>query len=183
MGSSVLKNWWMPLIKGIILIILSILVFMHPDGTLLGVAIFIGVGFLIAGLVLIFTSLSFRKELKGWGWRLAEGLVDVFFGIILIANPDLTAVIMAFMMGFWFLFYGITALTDAFGLKDAGASKWWVGMLWGILAIIFGFWIMFRPFAGAVTIVTLVGMFFMIAGIFNIAMSFGLKGIKKELDI
>jgi len=172
----------MPLIKGVILIILSILVFLHPGGAILGLALYIGIGFLIAGIVLIITAISLRKVVKGWGWRLAEGLVDIFFGFILIANPGLTAVVVAFMMGFWFLFYGITSLVDAYGLKDEGASNWWVGMIWGILAIIFGFWVMFRPFAGAVTIVTLMGVFFMVAGIFNIAISFGLKGLKKEIE-
>jgi uncharacterized membrane protein HdeD (DUF308 family) len=89
---------------------------------------------------------------------------------------------MAFMMGFWFLFYGITSLTEAFGLKDEGVSNWWAGMLWGILAIIFGFWIMFKPLAGAIAIVTLMGIFFMIAGVYNLAFSFVLKGLKKEAE-
>lgn len=182
MESKVLKNWWMPLLKGIILIVLSILVFMHPDGALLGLALYIGIGFLIAGVVLIIAAISFRNETKGWGWRLTEGLVDIFFGFILIYNPGLTAVVMAFMMGFWFLFFGITSLSEAFALKDEGVSNWWLGMIWGVLAIFFGFWIMFKPFAGAVAIVTLMGIFFLVAGLFNLAISFGLKGIKNDLE-
>ena len=172
----------MPLLKGIILIILSILVFTHPGGALLGLALYIGIGFLIAGVVLIISAISFRNQIKGWGWRLAEGLVDIFFGFILIYNPGLTAVVMAFMMGFWFLFFGITSLSEAFGLKDEGISNWWLSALWGILAVIFGFWIMFKPFAGAVAIVTLMGIFFLVAGLFNLAIGFGLKGIKKDLE-
>ena len=173
----------MPLLKGIILIILSILVFMHPGGAILGLALYIGIAFLFAGFVILFSAISFRKQIKGWGWRFAEGLVDIFFGFILISNPELTAVLMSFMIGFWFLFYGITSLTDSFGQKDEGISNWWVGLLWGILAIIFGFWVMFRPFAGAITIVTLIGTFFMIAGIFNVVSSFVLKGMKKEIEV
>ena len=119
-------------------------------------------------------------ELKLAGIRLLSH--DIFVGFILIYNPGLTALVVSFMIGFWFLFYGITSLTDSFGLKDEGISNWWVGLLWGILAIIFGFWIMFRPFAGALTIVVLLGTFFMIAGIFNVGFSFVLKGIKKETD-
>ena len=182
METTFIKNWWMLLIKGIILIILSILVFRYPGGALLGLALYIGFAFLFAGIVLVILAISYRNQLKGWGWRLAEGMLDIFFGIILIYNPGLTALVMSFMIGFWFLFYGITSLTDSFGLKDEGVPNWWLGLLWGILAIIFGFWIMFRPFAGAITIVTLLGIFFMIAGIFNIAFSFVLKGIKKEIE-
>lgn len=181
MESSVLKNWWMPLIKGIILIILSILVFMHPGDTLIGLSWFIGLAFLFAGIVILISAISYRSAIQGWGWRLAEGLIDILFGLILLFNPGFTALVLSFMMGFWFVFYGITSLTDSFGLKDEGVSNWWLGLLWGVLAIIFGFWIIFRPFAGAITIVTLIGVFFMIAGIFSVVFSFILKGIKKDL--
>ena len=182
MDTSTVKNWWMPLVKGIILIALSILVFMKPGGALLGLALYIGIALIFAGFLILFSAISLRKEIKGWGWRLAEGLVDILFGFILISNPGLTAVIMSFMIGFWFLFYGITSLTDSFGLKDEGASNWWIGLLWGVLSIIFGFWVMFRPFAGAITIVTLIGSFFMIAGLFNVAFAFVLKGMKKNIE-
>lgn len=181
MEPSVLKNWWMPLIKGIILIVLSILIFMNPADTLIGLSWFIGIAFMATGFIILISAFSFRSQIKGWGWRLAEGLVDIFFGFILLFNPGFTALVLAFMMGFWFVFYGITALSDSFGLKDEGFSKWWVGLLWGVLAIVFGFWIIFRPFAGAITIVTLIGTFFMLAGIFNIIVSFTLKDVKKEL--
>ena len=183
MDTTLLKNWWIPLVKGIILIILAILVFMEPAGAILGLALYIGIAFLFAGFVAIFSAFSYRKQMKGWGWRLAEGLVDIFFGFILIYNPGITALVMSFMIGFWFLFYGITSLTDSFGLKDEGVSNWWVGLLWGILSIIFGFWIMFRPFAGTIAIVALLGTFFMVAGIFNIAFSFVLRSMTKQSEI
>ena len=31
--------------------------------------------------------------MDNWGWKLAEGILDVLFGFILIANPEITAVI------------------------------------------------------------------------------------------
>jgi uncharacterized membrane protein HdeD (DUF308 family) len=182
METTILKNWWMPLLKGVIFIALSVLVFMHPGAALIGLSWYIGLAFLFSGIVITLSAISYRSQIKGWGWRLAEGLVDIFFGMILLFNPGLTALAMSFMMGFWFLFYGITSLTDSFGMKDEGASNWWVGLIWGILAIIFGFWIMFRPFAGAITIITLMGIFFLIAGLFNIGFAFVLKGMKKELE-
>ena len=183
METSLLKNWWIPLLKGIILVILSIMIFAYPGDAILGLALYIGIAFLFAGILAIITALSFRTQVKGWGWRLAEGMIDIFFGFIVLYNPGLTALVMSFMVGFWFLFYGITSLVDSFGMKDEGVSNWWVGFLWGIFAIIFGFWIMFRPFAGTITIIMLLGTFFMIAGVFNIAFSFVLRGMKKELHV
>ena len=182
MIKNLLENWWMPLVKGIILLILSILVFGNPEGTILGVSLYISFALLFTGTMLTISAISLRSKINNWGWRLAEGLIDIFIGFILFSNPALTALLVSFMIGFWFMFYGITSLSDSFGLKDAKVSNWWVGLLWGILSIIFGFWIMFRPFAGVITIVTLLGTFFMIAGFFNIIFSLVLRRIKKNIE-
>lgn len=177
-----IKNWWIPLLKGIVLIVLSFLIFFNPVATVMGLSFYIGIALLFAGVFALFTAISLRSKIRGWGWRLAEGLMDIFFGFILLAHPGLTALLVSFMLGFWFLFYGITSLTDSFARKDEGQSNWWVRLIWGVLAVVFAFWIMFKPFAGAVTIVTLLGTFFMLAGIFNIAFSFILKGLKQRIE-
>ncbi len=182
MATTLLKNWWMLLLKGIILIVLSIMVFSNPQGTILGLSLYISLAFLFSGVLLVISAIGFGSQTKNRGWRLAEGLIDIFFGLILFSHPGLTALVVSFMIGFWFLFNGITSLTNSFDLKDGGVSNWWLGLLWGILAIVFGFQIMFRPLAGTITIVTLLGTLFMLAGIFNIAFSFILKGIKKEIQ-
>ena len=43
----------MLLIKGIIMILLAILVFNHPGATLLGVAVYLGIGLVITGIIAI----------------------------------------------------------------------------------------------------------------------------------
>ena len=181
MISTLLKNWWTLLVKGIILIVLSILVFSKPAEAILGLAIFIGIGFLLSGILHTISALAFRKEIKRWGWYLAEGLVDLFFGILFLAKPQLTATLIVFMVGFWFMFYAITVLILSFYLKEEGNKKWWVELILGILGVLFSFLIIFNPFAGALTIVWLLGFSFLMAGIFNIALAFLLKEDKEEL--
>ena len=66
-------------------------------------------------------------------------------------------------------------------METALLKNWWFALLWGILAILFGFWIMFRPLAGTITIVALLGSFFLIEGLYNIGFSFALRSIKKEM--
>ena len=181
MNKSLLKNWWILLIKGIILIVLAIFVFRNPGEAILGLSIFIGVGFLLSGFIHTLSALLLRKEIKRWGWHLAEGLVDLFFGIVLLAKPQLTAVLIVFMVGFWFLFYAITNLIASFYLYEEGIKNWWIELIWGILGILFGMIIIFNPFTGLITIVWLLGISFIMGGIFNISMAFFLKKDKKEL--
>ncbi len=44
--------------------------------------------------------MSGRNVIDNWGWKLAEGMLDVLFGFILIANPEIIAVVIPFMIGF-----------------------------------------------------------------------------------
>ena len=53
-----LKYWWVFLLKGILLILLSFYIFQHPVGTLVGLTLYIGIATLITGIFLIFASLS-----------------------------------------------------------------------------------------------------------------------------
>ncbi|TNF42876.1 MAG: hypothetical protein EP311_04425, partial [Cytophagales bacterium] len=92
-----LKNWWVLLIKGIILILLSFYIFQHPVEALVGLALYIGIATLMTGFLLIFTSLSGPKD-QNWGWRLAWGIMDVIFGYILIATPGITAAVLPFLV-------------------------------------------------------------------------------------
>ena len=100
MNNSINKNWWLVLLKGLILIGLSFIVFNHPGDTLLGITLIIGIGVLLTGIAIIVIALSGRKDIDNWGWKLAEGMLDVLFGFILIANPEITAVVIPFMIGF-----------------------------------------------------------------------------------
>ncbi len=51
----------MVLIKGIIMILLAILVFNHPGATLLGVAVYLGIGLVITGIIAIGLGIAERK--------------------------------------------------------------------------------------------------------------------------
>jgi uncharacterized membrane protein HdeD (DUF308 family) len=61
-------------------------------------------------------------------------------------------------------------------------KNWWVELVWGILGVLFGMLIVRNPFASPMTIVWLLGIFFIMAGIFNIVMAFFLKEQKVELN-
>jgi hypothetical protein len=65
-----LKNWWVVLLKGIILILLAIYVFQHPVGTLVGIALYIGIATLVDRC---FSNIRFSSRSKGGELGLALG--------------------------------------------------------------------------------------------------------------
>lgn len=177
MENSNNKNWWLVLLKGIILIVLAFIVFNNPEATLLGIALFIGIGFLLTGFAIIFIALAGKKEMDNWRWKLAEGILDVLFGFILIANPEITAVVIPFMIGFWAVFYGILLTVGAFSSVKFNL----VLLIAGILTIILGYIIMFNPIVLGLTISIWIGITLLFVGISNVFFAFDIKKIKKAV--
>lgn len=61
------KYWWLTLIRGVILILLAILVFRHPLGALVGLAIYLSVSLLFIGITQIFMAIAAKDTQENWG--------------------------------------------------------------------------------------------------------------------
>ena len=73
----------MLLLKGVIMILLAILTFMSPGGALLTYAIFIGIGFTLAGIVRIIQGFQAKGIVDNWGWIVLEGsLVTIYYRLL-----------------------------------------------------------------------------------------------------
>lgn len=147
----------------------------------LGLSLFIGIALLITGVVITIASISYRKIINNWKWYLVEGLMDSLLGLLILSHPGLTAALVAFVVGLWFLFYGIIKVVASFELRKNKITNWWVEVVFGLLAVVFSFMIMFNPFAGAVTIALLLGTFFLFTGLFNIIFAFFLKDQNQQI--
>lgn len=168
------KMWSIPLLKGIILILLAILIFMSPVGALLAWAIYIGIGFIIAGIALIYQGFSLRGVTEGWGWKVFEGIIDLFLGFILLANPALTASIFPFIIGFWGVVAGASVFISGLSEKEGR----WIKILFGILIFLLASVIMFNPLGAALSIAVWIGILLLLAGIGNLIFAFQVKGLR-----
>ena len=174
-----LKYWWLVLIRGIILIVLSFFIFGHPVSALIGVAIYIGISLMFTGIMLLTVAISNRKIDDQWGWKLTGGIVEIIFAFILLANPAITATVFPFVVGFWMIFYGVMMFTDSFGAKKAGDNNWWLSLIGGILTVIVGYFIMSDIFTGAIAITFWLGTGFLVFGILNISLAFSMRRLAK----
>ena len=176
---EVTKYWWLILLKGIILIGLAIFIFNNPIGTLVGLALYIGISLMITGFFLVIIAFTGRKVDENWGWKLTEGLVDIIIALILLSNPGLTAATFPFVVGFWIIFYGITLFTGSFSARKTGDQNWWVNLLGGVLNVIFGFIIMNNLFAGALAITVWIGIGVLDFGAANISIALRMRSLNK----
>src|SRR5258707_8799409 len=176
-GSSI-KNWWWFLVKGLLLIAAGIAIFARPVAGYAGLSILFTIVIITSGIAQVLFATSNKALLKGWGWTLVSGVLDIAIGIYLAMYPLLTMATLPFFVGFWLIFKSFYLMGTSFDLNDLGLSGWGLLFFGGFLVLLAGLYIIYYPVAGALGIVAVSGTAFILAGILYSILSFKLKDLK-----
>ena len=169
------NNWWMYLLRGVLFIIIAVLIFRNPLASLVGLTAVIGFLTLFTGTIFVIGSISFRKLYNKWGWTLALGILDILLGGALLLYPAITAPLVVIFIGWWTVTIGMMESGLSFGLKKLRFKKWWILLIVGLMSILLGSIIIFKPLVGALSVTLFMGMQFLFYGSYLIA-----KGFQKE---
>ncbi|WP_026809600.1 HdeD family acid-resistance protein [Arenibacter latericius] len=175
-----IKNWYIPLLVGIFFIIVSIVAFTAPLSSLLTLAILFAMSFLFGGVSEIIFSIVNKDQLENWGWTLGFGIITFIVGILLLINPALSVSTIAFYIGFIILFRSIAAISLAMDIKRYGSKNWGALLALGILGAIFSFILLWNPLFVGVSVVVLVSLSFLFAGLFSMYFSLQLRKLHKH---
>lgn len=150
------------LIAGIIMAVLGIYVWFNPVVSLVALALYLGIAFIVVGAGYLAVSFSFQS-----GWYLLVGLLDIFVGIIFVGNLGVTAETLPIIFAVWCLAVGIVQLANAWQLRRDGFDWGWSAGV-GVLGIVFAFLILAYPVLGALTITAIMGAYILLYGLVEI---------------
>ncbi len=176
--SETVKYWWLLLLSGLFLIAIGIWVFASPAAAYLSLSIVFAVGILVIGIFETSFAVTARKSLYSWGWTLASGILDMVIGAYLLAYPLVTMAVLPFILGFWLLFRGFSAMGFAMDMKSYGAMDWGWLLLLGIATMFFAFMVLAIPAFGVANIIVWTGLAFIVAGVFRIFIALRLRKLK-----
>ncbi|MEG0519105.1 MAG: DUF308 domain-containing protein [Bacteroidales bacterium] len=175
------KYWWMSLVLGLIILALGFLMFIYPGISYITMSLLFGVIILVSGVVYIIMSTS--KSLKGRGWLLASGIIEVILGLILIMWPVVAAASLPYFLGFWLLFKGFTMIGIGSDMSDIKGSGWGWTIITAILLIICAFLILVYPIVfGIEAVIIWIGISMIVGGISLIAFGIQLKSMHKHIN-
>lgn len=158
-----LKNPKWNLLAGVIMLLLGIFVWMNPFGTMLALAFYIGLAFVLTGVFYIMASMSIKS-----GWYLLVGLLDLLLGFILMSNLGITAATLPIVVALWCLTVGVVQIVGAFEIKQYNLPWGW-SMVMGVAGVLFGLIILAYPMIGAITISTVIGLYAIMFGLLQFA--------------
>lgn len=168
------KYWWLSLILGIIFLGLGILTFIFPFTSYLTMSIIFGITILISGIFYIVMSTT--RSMKGRGWLIISGLIEIVLGILLTLWPGLTAAILPYVLGFWLMFKGFTLIGIGSDMSDIKGSGWGWTIAWALGIIVCAFIILIYPLVfGMEAVILWVGITLLVGGGSLISFSVNLK--------
>jgi uncharacterized membrane protein HdeD (DUF308 family) len=131
-------------------------------------AFYSGLVILLAGIVELLRA--YRDHGSGnRGWHLFTGIIDVLIGLILMSHLAASLLVLRVIIGFYFLFKGITVLT----YRKHISALWLV--LGGLIVLLFVILIWANPIFGAMTIIIWTALAFLVTGILNVMLGLRLK--------
>ncbi len=179
---SAVKNWWMSLIAGILLLIIGLWMMFFPLSSYMALSIVFSACMFVSGLFEILLATGNYKNLDGWGWYLAAGIIDFILGFFLLCYPGITMAIIPFIVAFWLMFRGFSTIGFAIDMHRWAVRNWGWYLTFGILAVLCSLWIMFQPLAGGFIALFMVSFTLVIVGISRIMLSFDLRDLHKKIE-
>ena len=180
--SGSVKNWWVFLIIGILLIMSAYWMFSTPVESFVGLASFFSALIFVSGLFSVFFALTNKDDIDNFGLYLASGILDVIVGFILLKYPGITVVLFSMFIGFWLLFRGFYMISASFKIKKIGVGNWGWVLFFGILVVIFAMMSIINPLIGAAYLVYTLAFTLVLLGIANIMLSLRLRSIKSGVE-
>ena len=177
-----IKNWWVPVLIGVLLILMAIYVMANPVGSLLGLAMFFSIMLIASGLASMAFAWVNRNVMTGWGWNFGGGILELLLGVVLLNRPGATMAILTLLLGFWLIFRSAYGISMAFEMRDYRIKNWGMVLVGGIITGILALCVIFDPFAGAVVISIWIGLALLTSGMFTIFIGFTLRRIKLRIN-
>lgn len=110
---------------------------------------------------------------------MVSGILGIVAGTFALFNPLTGAKVLVWLVALWAIMHGIFEILAGIKLRKIIQGEWML-ILAGVLALALGIYILVRPGAGAVLLVTWVGVYALIAGIVTLMLALKVRTWSRE---
>jgi uncharacterized membrane protein HdeD (DUF308 family) len=175
-----LKSLSMSLIaRGVLALAVGIIALAWPGVTVFALVVLFAVYAFIAAGLQAMRAFSSAKAGPVIG-HLLLGLVDIAAGVVALAWPGPTALVLVLIVGIWAVIAGLVEIAAAFQAGEPGGTRA-LFILGGLVSVAFGVVLCARPGLGAITLALLFGLFNLIYGGWALVQGIELRRTGKTL--
>jgi uncharacterized membrane protein HdeD (DUF308 family) len=111
-----------------------------------------------------------------WWVFLLRGVFALVLGILALVWPGVTFTTMVIFLGAYLLIDGLFAIVGAIGARKTN-ENWGLFLLTGLLGVLLGILTLMNPFATGVTLIYLVAIWALLAGLLEIILAIRLRKV------
>jgi uncharacterized membrane protein HdeD (DUF308 family) len=90
----------------------------HVLVSVVALALLLGIFWIVNGFTEIFNALAHR-DYPNRGWTGFIGVLSIVAGIVVLAEPGISLVTLALVLGIWLIIYGVMEIAAAFRVRSA----------------------------------------------------------------
>lgn len=179
MLTTLTRNWWVVVLRGVFAVLFGIGALLWPGFTLAALVLVWGAYAIVDGIFALTAAIvGGTGERGGSRWAfLFIGLVSLGAGVIALVSPGITALALLFVIAAWAIVHGVLEIIAAVHLRKVIEHEWLLGLA-GAASIFFGLLLMLRPGAGALALLWAIGGFAIVFGALTIALGLRLRGLR-----
>jgi uncharacterized membrane protein HdeD (DUF308 family) len=169
------RNWGFFLFAGIVSVLFGFVVLSLTVETVWTLAIFVGIWLIFTGI----DELIVAGKATEYKWiYLVGGVMSIVAGIVALAWPDATLLVISIFIAWFLLFRGLFDVVIA--LTNTHADYWWMLLLRGAILILLGSWAI-ADGAELALFVVLVGVGAIVYGVVEVFAALRLREINKDI--
>jgi uncharacterized membrane protein HdeD (DUF308 family) len=174
--------WKSTLISGVLSVILGVLVLAWPGITLLAAAIAFGVYLLITGAAQVFFAFSLHVSAGSRILLFIGGAASLILAVLAFRHfgQGYAFLLLAIWIGIGFIFRGVATTVSAIHDPTLPGRGWSIFL--GLISLLAGVVVLASPFASLVTLALVVGVWFVVIGVFEVVSSFGIRKASRTVD-
>jgi uncharacterized membrane protein HdeD (DUF308 family) len=171
--------WKSTLVSGVLSLILGILVLAWPGISVLVAAVAFGVYLLITGIAQVAFAFSLHVSAGSRILLFISGAASLVLAVLAFRHFGNAVLLLAIWIGIGFIFRGVATTVSAISDPTLPGRGWSIFV--GVISLIAGIVVLAAPFQSIITLAIVVGVWFVVIGVFEIVSSFGIRKASQAL--
>jgi uncharacterized membrane protein HdeD (DUF308 family) len=173
-NATLARNWWAVALRGLAAIVFGLIALFMPGVTIVSLALVFAAFVIVDGVAAIVSSVRAARKGETWLFVFLAGLVKIAAGLFAAFWPGITALVFVLVFGIEEILAGGLTIGSAFDLRE-DHGRWWFALS-GLLAIVFGAFLVLTPMIGAIVLAWWLGVYAIALGIVELVLAFRLRG-------
>ena len=170
------ENWWVRALRGLLAVLFGFAALVLPLGTLEAVGRLFGVYAILEGALVVLIGM---RGTQYRGAFLSEGAFGIMAGLVALAWPGVTALVLLYVIAIWAILSGIAEIIAAVALRREIEGEW-VLFLVGVLSVVLGVAMAVLPSVGVLSLIWLVGLYALAVGVAMIVLAFRVRDVRRR---